>query len=300
MDYTPAPLRAAGDLAAAPPLDLTYSTLRSVSPIHVEYLRNMGVRASMSISLLRDDKLWGLIACHHYSGPHAPPYATRAAAEFLGSTLSLRLVDRAEEDEVLRALRVRSTLAWLTAATLDEDRPLADTLLGSPSLLDLLPADGVAVHLQGHRGAAGAALPAALADRIAAWAAARGRDVVATDALPQTAPELGAPVELACGVLVLPLPEGQYILWFRGEAVQHIDWGGDPHNKALAPARATRCASARGNPSSGGRRSCAAGRSRGGGGKWPRWASCATTCSRPCTRAPAASCARPRRSSAAC
>jgi two-component system, chemotaxis family, sensor kinase Cph1 len=55
----------------------------------------MGVRASMSISLLRDDTLWGLIACHHYSGPHAPPYATRAAAEFLGSTLSLRLVDRA-------------------------------------------------------------------------------------------------------------------------------------------------------------------------------------------------------------
>ena len=69
----------------------------------------MGVRASMSISLLRDDRLWGLIACHHYSGPHAPPYATRAAAEFLGSTLSLRLVDRAEEDEVHRALQVRST-----------------------------------------------------------------------------------------------------------------------------------------------------------------------------------------------
>jgi light-regulated signal transduction histidine kinase (bacteriophytochrome) len=234
VDYTPAPLRAVGDLATAPPLDLTYSTLRSVSPIHVEYLKNMGVRASMSISLLRDDKLWGLIACHHYSGPHAPPYATRAAAEFLGSTLSLRLVDRAEEDEVLRALRVRSTLAWLTAATLDEDRPLADTLLGSPSLLDLLPADGVAVHLQGHRGAAGAVLPAGLADRVAAWAAARGQDVVATDTLPRTAPELGAPVELACGVLVLPLPEAQYIVWFRGEAVQHIDWGGDPHNKALA------------------------------------------------------------------
>src|SRR3712207_8590004 len=85
----------------------------------------MGVRASMSISLLRDDRLWGLIACHHYAGPHAPPYATRAAAEFLGSTLSLRLVDRAEAEEVHRALQVRSTLAWLTAATLDEDRPLS-------------------------------------------------------------------------------------------------------------------------------------------------------------------------------
>ena len=233
VDYTPSPLRRPDRLAAEPPLDLTFSTLRSVSPIHVEYLKNMGVRASMSISLLRDDELWGLIACHHYTGPHAPPYATRAAAEFLGSTLSLRLVDRAEEDEVHRALRVRSTLAWLTAATLDEDRPLADTLLGSPSLLDLLSADGVAVHLQGRRGAAGAALPDGVADRIAAWAAALGEDVVATDALPRAA-RGPAPVELACGVLALPLPEGQYVLWFRGEAVQHIDWGGDPHNKAIA------------------------------------------------------------------
>jgi two-component system, chemotaxis family, sensor kinase Cph1 len=234
VDYVPARLAPTAHPVNGLPLDLTYSTLRSVSPIHLEYLRNMGVRASMSISLLHDDKLWGLIACHHYSGPHAPPYATRAAAEFLGSTLSLRLVDRAEEDETRRALRVRSTLAWLTAATLDEDRPLAETLLGSPGLLDLLPADGVVVRLQGHTGSKGSVLPPSVADAVAAWAHGRGDDVVATDSLPRDAPDLGAPVELACGVLVLPLPEGQYVLWFRGEAVRHIDWGGDPHNKAIA------------------------------------------------------------------
>jgi two-component system, chemotaxis family, sensor kinase Cph1 len=234
VDYVPARLEPPAHPVNGLPLDLTYSTLRSVSPIHLEYLRNMGVRASMSISLLRDDTLWGLIACHHYSGPHAPPYATRAAAEFLGSTLSLRLVDRAEEDEFHRALRVRSTLAWLTAATLDEDRPLAETLLGSPGLLDLLPADGVVVRLQGHTGSRGALLPSTVADAVAAWAAGRGDDVVATDSLPRDAAALDAPVELACGVLVLPLPEGQYVLWFRAEAVQHIDWGGDPHNKAIA------------------------------------------------------------------
>ena len=234
VDYRPVPLRPVLVPSTGAPLDLTLATLRSVSPIHVEYLQNMGVRASMSVSLLRDDRLWGLIACHHYSGPHAPPYATRAAAEFLGSTLSLRLVDRAEEDEVHRALRVRSTLAWLTAATLDEDRPLADTLLGSPNLLDLLPADGVVVHLQGHRGSHGAPLPDGAAEAIAAWAAARGEDVVATDSLPRSAPGLGVPVEAACGVLVLPLPEGQFVLWHRAEATRTVDWGGDPHNKAIA------------------------------------------------------------------
>ncbi|MCA0144174.1 SpoIIE family protein phosphatase [Blastococcus sp. LR1] len=234
VDYTPVPIQPVDHPVTGGPLDLTYSTLRSVSPIHVEYLHNMGVRASMSISLLRGDKLWGLIACHHYSGPHAPPYATRAAAEFLGSTLSVRLIDRAADDEVERALRVRSTLAWLTAAALDEDRTLPETLLGHPSLLDVLDADGVVVNLQGHCGTAGADLPPALADGIAAWAAARGEDVVATDTLGVDAPHLRAPEELACGVLVLPLPEGQYVLWFRGEAVRHIDWGGDPHNKAIA------------------------------------------------------------------
>jgi two-component system, chemotaxis family, sensor kinase Cph1 len=234
VDYTPAPLRPTAHPANGQPLDLTYSTLRSVSPIHLEYLRNMGVRASMSISLLRDDRLWGLIACHHYSGPHAPPYATRAAAEFLGSTLSLRLVDRAQQEEIHRALRVRSTLAWLTGATLDESRPLAETLLGTPNLLDLLPADGVAVSLQGRRGSLGSELPAGLADEIASWAARRGEDVVRSDSLPQLAPQLDLPVDLACGVLVLPLPDGQYVLWFRGEVVRDIDWGGDPANKAIA------------------------------------------------------------------
>ncbi|TFV65368.1 UNVERIFIED_ORG: GAF domain-containing protein [Bacillus sp. AZ43] len=234
VDYTPSPLQPTAHPTTGAPLDLTYSTLRSVSPIHVEYLKNMGVRASMSISLLRDDTLWGLIACHHYSGPHAPPYATRAAAEFLGSTLSLRLVDRAEEDELERALQVRSTLAWLTAATLDEDRPLAETLLRSPDLLDLVPADGVVVRLQQHTGSRGAALPAAVADAVAAWAAGRGDDVVATDSLPRDGHSPDVPVDLACGVLVLPLPEGQYVLWSRGEAVRDIDWGGDPHNKAIA------------------------------------------------------------------
>src|SRR3954454_3507416 len=107
--YTPSRLEPVDLPTTGQPLDLTYSTLRSVSPIHCEYLQNMGVGASMSISLLRDDKLWGRIACHHCSGPHAPPDATLTAAEFLGSTLSLRLVDRTEDEEHRRAPAVRST-----------------------------------------------------------------------------------------------------------------------------------------------------------------------------------------------
>ncbi|KQS66104.1 SpoIIE family protein phosphatase [Modestobacter sp. Leaf380] len=234
VGYTPAVLHPVDHPATGQPLDLTYSTLRSVSPLHVEYLHNMGVRSSMSISLLREEKLWGLIACHHYSGPHAPPYATRAAAEFLASTLSLRLVDRAAEEEVRRALRARSTLAWLTAATLDEDRPLAESLLGTPDLLDLVPADSVAVQLEGHTAVRGLPLDPAVAAVVADWAAGRRADVVSSESLLTDAPELGVPVEVACGVLCVPLPEGQSVVWVRHEKVRSVDWGGDPHHKVLA------------------------------------------------------------------
>jgi len=233
VSYLPARLHPVAHPATGEPLDLTYSTLRSVSPLHVEYLHNMGVRSSMSISLLRDEKLWGLIACHHYSGPHAPPYATRAAAEFLASTLSLRLVDRAAEEEVRRALRARSTLAWLTAATLDEDRPLAESLLGTPDLLDLVEADTVVVHLQGRTAVRGAPLDPGTAAAIAGWAADQHVDVAHSDALPAVAPQLDVPRHLACGALVVPLPDGQYVLWARGEHLRTVDWGGDPRAKVI-------------------------------------------------------------------
>ena len=76
--------------ASGEPLDLSYAHLRSVSPIHCEYLRNMGVAASMSISVIVDGELWGLIACHHYS-LRTLPMAQRVAAEMFGEFFSLHL-----------------------------------------------------------------------------------------------------------------------------------------------------------------------------------------------------------------
>ena len=129
VGYTPSRIVPGLDEETGLPLDLTHSILRSVSPIHLEYLGNMGVAASMSISLLRDGRLWGLIACHHYSGPHDPPFGVRAAAEFLGSSLSLRLVARVEEDELEARIRAAGTLSRLLTAGRDHDRALASALV---------------------------------------------------------------------------------------------------------------------------------------------------------------------------
>ena len=236
VDYTPAPLIPGTDAATGVPLDLTYATLRSVSPIHIEYLKNMGVRASMSISLLRHGRLWGLIACHHYSGPHLPPFGSRAAAEFLGSTLSLRLVDQYEEDELQRRLAAQEVLGELIVATLDDDTPLVAMLLDTPSLLDLVPADGVVVELEGQTVARGTVPPQDAVEGVVAWARAGHDEIAATDRLADELPDLDLDPGVAAGTLVLNLPDGQYVAWFRREVLRSVDWGGDPHNKAIAVA----------------------------------------------------------------
>ena len=88
-------------------IDLTHSILRSVSPCHVEYLQNMGVATSMCISLVKNQKLWGLIACHHNS-PKNVPYQIRAACEFLGQTMSLELAHQKNHEDYDYRLELQS------------------------------------------------------------------------------------------------------------------------------------------------------------------------------------------------
>jgi chemotaxis family two-component system sensor kinase Cph1 len=234
VGYVPSPLMPVDNPATGQPMDLTHATLRSVSPIHIEYLKNMGVGASMSISLLRDGKLWGLIACHHYSGQHVPPYSTRTAAEFLGSTLSLRLIDRVEDDELRARLAGQAVLASLSSALQNDADELSTSLLGPPGLLDLVAADGVALNIDGHNLSLGTVPEPAQLEEVAAWLTAQDSGVVATDCISRSAPALGLDPERTSGLLALSLREGQYVIWFRTEARHAVDWGGDPRNKAIA------------------------------------------------------------------
>ncbi|MCV6973987.1 SpoIIE family protein phosphatase [Mycobacterium bourgelatii] len=234
VHYVPAPVVPTVDPDSGTPLDLTYATLRSVSPIHIEYLQNMGVTASMSISLLRHGRLWGLIACHHYDGPYLPPFGARVAAEFLGSTLSLRLVDRFEGDLLQERLAAQALLTKLTAATLDDRESLSAVLLGAPDLLDLVPADGVVVDIQGDHRAQGAVPSPEIVAAVAAWARGAGEEIASCECLADELPDIGLDPQLAAGALALNLPDGQYAIWFRREVLRSVDWGGDPHNKTIA------------------------------------------------------------------
>jgi chemotaxis family two-component system sensor kinase Cph1 len=232
VSYTPVPIVSArhGDA----PLDLTHAMLRSVSPMHVEYLQNMGVHASMSISLMRDGRLWGLVACHHYQGPHTPPYGVRAAAEFLGAALSLRLADRAHEEDSLVALAARSTLAGLVEAINREHVPLGVSLLATPGLLELIPADGVLVHAEGRSSSRGRVPAGAALDGLLDRLRRMDHEVWATDALAADQGDDGLLPDVA-GVLAVTLPEDQMVVWFRREVPRPTDWGGDPTTKQIVP-----------------------------------------------------------------
>ncbi len=194
----------------------------------------MGVQASMSISLLRHGRLWGLIACHHYTGPHLPPFGTRAAAEFLGSTLSLRLVDQFEDEQLHRRLAAQAVLSKLTGATLDDHESLTAVLLGTPNLLDLVPADGVVVNIGGEYRVLGSVPPPAVVAGVAAWAIDAGDEIASSDSLSRELPDLDLDPQVSSGALTINLPDGQYAIWFRSEVLRSVDWGGDPHNKAIA------------------------------------------------------------------
>src|SRR6476469_59 len=161
VDYAPVPLQPVLVPGPSAPLDLSLSTLRSVSPIHLEYLHNMGVTASMSISLVIDGELWGLIACHHYSGPHRPSQDARAAAEFLGQVASQQIAERERADASARALATSELLARMLGRLAGTSEPVLDALLDDPDLAHLMQANGMALWADGRLQTRGKVPPAA-------------------------------------------------------------------------------------------------------------------------------------------
>ena len=231
-----APLVPSTDPVNGVPLDLSGSALRSVSPIHCEYLANMGVTASMSVSLIIGGRLAGLIACHHYSGPFVPPASVRATSEFLAHTLSLLLSSRERDERAEQSRTIQDALVAFAQAASSRDTDL-DGLLTSaaPELMHMLGAAGIAWSLEGHVATAGDAPSEADIARIREWAAARPSTdlMVQTDRLPLDEPALSDLAADASGVLVLRLADGQDVMFFRPEVVHTVDWGGNPHLKEL-------------------------------------------------------------------
>lgn len=221
--------------ASRQPVDLTFADLRSVSPIHIEYLKNMGVAASMSISIIVGGQLWGLIACHHYS-PNMVAADIRAAAELLGQIFSLQIEslepnDRADLVRVAR-LRIDQLLVQFpTTGTLMDN--LAQRL---GDLRALLPCDGAGLWIEGMWNGQGATPPAREIAALARFVAeASGGDVFATHELSRRLPAAAGYASEASGLLAIPLSRGarDYLMLFRKEIIHTVKWGGDPNKPVM-------------------------------------------------------------------
>lgn len=137
---------------AGPALDLSHSVLRSVSPIHIEYLRNIHVGASMSLSIVVHGRLWGLIACHHGTA-HRVPYAVRMTCDVLSHVLSAAVQSAVERQDLKRRQAAEVVRKQLTALLLDTDDFATAFESHAAALGQVLPFDAVLCVYGGVRSA---------------------------------------------------------------------------------------------------------------------------------------------------
>jgi light-regulated signal transduction histidine kinase (bacteriophytochrome)/CheY-like chemotaxis protein len=228
-DFKPIPILPVLD-PSGEPLDLSFAHLRSVSPIHCEYLRNMGVGASMSISIIVDGALWGLITCHHYS-PRALNMAERVAAEMFGEFFSLHLNALHQKQTLDAATRARVLLDKLLHDASHTEN-VHDLLRNSlDGFTRLVPCDGVGIWMDGKWAAHGSTPPEAAIPSITRFAqtVAEGR-VWGTHRLSASIPEAEDYASQAAGVLIIPLSQRprDYLMFFRREIIQSLNWAGNP------------------------------------------------------------------------
>ena len=244
--YIRTPFRIIADIDATPvpivpprnengqPLDLSLSVLRSVSPIHIEYLRNMGVAASLSISIIVGGQLWGLFACHHYA-PRCPSFDRRTVAELFGQMFALKLESRERREAAHYESAARGAGDRLLAAVAGDAGLLSDPEWVGETLRTIIPCDGVGIWLDGRVAVSGMTPPAdalpVIVRRLNAMAAAR---VYCTDQLSALLPDAERYAAAACGLLALPISRRprDYVMLFRQEKVRTVTWAGDPHKPA--------------------------------------------------------------------
>ena len=229
VDRPPVPIDGHGEFAARS-LDLSRSALRAVSPIHLQYLRNMGVGASLTISLPDGPRLWGLVACHHATA-RLPSPELRSACTLVTRAFWLKL-DSQRKLDVHAEQQGRFALRGHVLATLSAVKPLAEALVEDGHLLlDLVGSDGVALRIDDVRAQLGSTASREATTALIESLRESGTTFsVVTENAETPFPGLGLQTATAAGILALPItPDwGEYIIWFRAEAERTRTWAGDP------------------------------------------------------------------------
>ncbi|MBK6789237.1 MAG: GAF domain-containing protein [Betaproteobacteria bacterium] len=235
VNYEPAPLvprlLPGGDAQGGAELDMSLSFLRSMSPLHLQYLRNMGVTGTLVVSLVREGRLWGLIACHHYAPRHVS-FAVRTATELLAEVIATRIAAIENYARAQVAIQVRRLEQRLIEATSTEgDWRLA--LVRNPRLLQQpLQATGAALFHEGEVLTCGEVPSTPELRALMQWIDVQAGDSApfACSAVGRDHPALASVTPTASGVLAVRLSavRPEYLVWFRKEQLQSVTWAGDP------------------------------------------------------------------------
>jgi light-regulated signal transduction histidine kinase (bacteriophytochrome) len=218
------------------PLDLSSSVLRGVSAVHIEYLGNMGVTASLSVSIMRGQALWGLMACHHMQ-PLLPSFQRRSAAELFAQLYSLQVESRERADAARYDAEARALNARVLALLAGDDDPASSLKLIVQDAGALVPCDGVVIHFAGRTELMGMTPDETmLAGLLAALHQSDPPRVFATTEIARFHPPAALFADVAVGMLVIPISRTprDYLIFFRREVVRTVTWAGEPEKAGPA------------------------------------------------------------------
>ena len=235
VNYEPVPLAPRLFPPTGDELDMSLCWLRSMSPLHLQYLKNMGVTATLVVSLVREGKLWGLVACHHYS-PKRLPYSLRAACDLVGEIISTRIAVLENFSQVRTTALVRRLEGRLMEATWTRGEWQRALLEDSRDLLRMVDAAGAVLVYDGEVLTTGDVPSTEAVRSLVDWVATHAIDgIFASASLARDVPAFAALADTASGVLGIELsrPDGEYLLWLRGEQVHEVRWAGNPHKPVL-------------------------------------------------------------------
>jgi chemotaxis family two-component system sensor kinase Cph1 len=211
--------------------DLSHSDLRSVSPVHLSYLVNMGVRASLSLPIMVGSELWGLIACHH-SEPRVLPLKTLRAASQVARHYAMVVSTWVAETRMRFVDGLDSTCMALRTAMQQPGGVLSAMPEIAPDLFELFSASGLAIRLGNVWAHTGNSPNSSALDKLSDWlSASDSASLNLIDSLSRGVPQLGDVPAAGALALQMQTRDGQRLqLWlFRGELVQEVQWGGNPH-----------------------------------------------------------------------
>ncbi|MDJ0553676.1 MAG: EAL domain-containing protein [Microcoleaceae cyanobacterium MO_207.B10] len=235
INYQPVEIFPTNNPITNQPLDLSLSILRSISPLHIEYLENMGVTATLCISLIKEQKLWGLIACHHYS-PKFVSYEIRKSCEFIGQVMSVELVYKEKAETNYYHLQDLKKIKNNIIESMANSQNFLQGLVKEPNLLlNLVNAEGAIICWGENCTLIGKTPEVTDIEKLVSWLKLNiDEEIFYTDSLAKIYPEAAQFKDIISGLLLITINLSQksyQVAWFRPEVIQTVNWAGNPYQE---------------------------------------------------------------------